>query len=130
MQCISSNRAATNWEHIWTWKLPGPPLHRRQTTGDHPSQQGWFDTTHSHRLDIGLDVHGAGMPVALALFCIDIHSFIDGIVHEPFAGTGTTVIACEQLGRKCYAMEIEPKYVDVAVRRWEQFTGKQAELAR
>lgn len=39
---------------------------------------------------------------------------------------GTTLIACERLGRRCYAMEIEPRYVDVAVRRWEQYTGREA----
>lgn len=49
-------------------------------------------------------------------------------VYEPFSGSGTTLIACERLGRRCYAMEIEPKYVDVAVKRWEQFTGKSAVL--
>jgi DNA modification methylase len=51
-------------------------------------------------------------------------------IYEPFSGSGTTIIACEQLGRKCRAMEIEPRYVDVAVRRWEKFTGKTAELER
>jgi DNA modification methylase len=52
------------------------------------------------------------------------------MVYEPFSGSGTTIIACEQLGRKCRAMEIEPRYVDVAVRRWEKFTGKTAVLER
>lgn len=51
-----------------------------------------------------------------------------GIVHDPFLGSGTTLIACEQLGRRCYGMEIEPRYVDVIVRRWEAFTGRAAEL--
>jgi DNA modification methylase len=43
-----------------------------------------------------------------------------------FVGSGTSLIACEQLGRICYAMEIEPKYCDVVVQRWEQYTGKEA----
>ena len=47
---------------------------------------------------------------------------------DPFVGSGTTIIACEQLGRRCFAMEIDPLYCDVAVRRWEEFTGNQAEL--
>jgi DNA modification methylase len=47
-------------------------------------------------------------------------------VYDPFLGSGTTLIACERLGRRCYAMEIEPKYVDVAVRRWEEYTGRKA----
>jgi DNA modification methylase len=49
-------------------------------------------------------------------------------VFEPFSGSGTTIIACEQLGRKCYAVEIEPRYVDVAVKRWQNLTGKAATL--
>jgi DNA modification methylase len=50
-----------------------------------------------------------------------------GDVYDPFLGSGTTLIAAEQLGRRCYAIEIEPKYVDVAIARWEAFTGKKAE---
>ena len=49
-----------------------------------------------------------------------------GLVYDPFLGSGTTLIAAEQLGRKCYGMEISPAYCDVIVKRWEQFTGKQA----
>ncbi len=49
-------------------------------------------------------------------------------VYDPFLGSGTTLIACEQLDRRCYGIEIEPKYVDVAVRRWQNFTGKRATL--
>lgn len=48
-------------------------------------------------------------------------------VYDPFLGSGTTMIACEKLGRRCLGMEIEPRYVDVAVRRWEEFTGRPAE---
>lgn len=47
-------------------------------------------------------------------------------VYEPFCGSGSTLIAAEQLGRKCYGLEISPAYCDVIVRRWEAFTGKQA----
>ena len=47
-------------------------------------------------------------------------------VYEPFSGSGTTLIAAEQLGRRCFAIEIEPRYVQVAVDRWEQFTGQKA----
>lgn len=51
-------------------------------------------------------------------------------VYEPFGGSGTTVIACERRRKRCFAMEIDPKYVDVIVARWEAFTGKKAELVR
>ena len=50
-----------------------------------------------------------------------------GDVYEPFCGSGTTLIAAEQLGRKCYGMEISPQYCDVIVQRWEEFTGSKAE---
>jgi DNA modification methylase len=49
-------------------------------------------------------------------------------VYDPFLGSGTTLIACEQLNRRCYGIEIEPRYVDVIIKRWENFTGKKAEL--
>jgi DNA modification methylase len=50
-------------------------------------------------------------------------------VYDPFLGSGTTLIAAEQLGRKCYGMEISPQYCDVIVKRWETLTGKKATLA-
>lgn len=49
-------------------------------------------------------------------------------VLDLFGGSGTTLIACEQLNRKCYMMEYDPKYVDVIIDRWERYTGKKAEL--
>ena len=48
-------------------------------------------------------------------------------IYDPFLGSGTTLIAAEQLGRKCFGMEISPAYCDVIVKRWEEFTGKKAE---
>jgi DNA modification methylase len=70
--------------------------------------------------------HGASFPVALPSQGITQHSCEGDTVYEPFCGSGTTLIAAEQLGRKCYGMEISPAYCDVIVKRWEQFTGKQA----
>ncbi len=49
-----------------------------------------------------------------------------GLLYEPFGGSGSTMMACQQLGRKCYAMELDPKYCDVEVLRWEQYTGHKA----
>ncbi|MCE9636448.1 MAG: ParB N-terminal domain-containing protein [Planctomycetes bacterium] len=51
-------------------------------------------------------------------------------VYEPFGGSGTTLIACERRRKRCFAMEIDPKYIDVIVARWEGFTGKKAERVR
>ena len=49
-------------------------------------------------------------------------------VYEPFSGSGTTIIAAEMTGRVCHAIEIAPAYIDVAVKRWQEFTGQQAVL--
>jgi DNA modification methylase len=49
-------------------------------------------------------------------------------VYEPFSGSGTTIIAAEMTGRCCFALEIDPAYVDVAVLRWQAFTGETATL--
>ena len=49
-------------------------------------------------------------------------------VYEPFLGSGTTLIAAETIGRICFGVELEPRFVDVAIRRWEAFTGKKVTL--
>jgi DNA modification methylase len=48
------------------------------------------------------------------------------LVYEPFSGSGSTMIACESLGRRCAAIELDPRYVDVAIERWQQVTGGKA----
>ncbi|XVJ60031.1 MAG: site-specific DNA-methyltransferase [Tepidisphaera sp.] len=55
------------------------------------------------------------------------HTRPGAVCYEPFSGSGSQLIAAEQLGRRCHAMELEPIFVEVAVRRWEAFTGKKAE---
>jgi DNA modification methylase len=49
-------------------------------------------------------------------------------VYDPFVGSGTSIIAAETVGRVCFAMDIDPAYVDVAIQRWEKFTGHEARL--
>ena len=76
---------------------------------------------------IGRDIgHPAMFPVALPAAYASACTADGDCVLDPFLGSGTTMIAAEQLGRRCYGMEIEPRYVDVAVKRWEDFTGKKA----
>jgi DNA modification methylase len=67
--------------------------------------------------------HPATFPVPLPTAFIQCWS---GVVYEPFCGSGTTLIAAEQLGRKCFGMEISPQYCDVIVKRWETLTGRKA----
>ena len=71
----------------------------------------------------GADGHPAPYPVGLPLIALQSWS---GDIYEPFCGSGTTLIAAEQLGRKCYGIEISPVYCDVIVKRWEDFTGNTA----
>ena len=73
--------------------------------------------------------HPTMKPVALIDRCLRNSTKAGEAVYEPFAGSGSTLIACEQLGRKCYAMEIDPRYCDVIVHRWEKLTGRKAERA-
>jgi len=72
--------------------------------------------------------HPARFPVALPVHIM--RSWPEGIVYEPFCGSGSTILAAEQLGRTCYAMELAPAYVDIIVYRWEKMTGKKATLER
>lgn len=77
----------------------------------------------------GLTDHPTAKPVELVTRCLANSSRAGDIVYEPFSGSGTTLMACEQMGRRCYALEVDPRYVDVAVARWEAFTGRTAVLA-
>jgi DNA modification methylase len=70
--------------------------------------------------------HPTMKPVALWGQAVQDGSRSGEVVYDPFLGSGTTLIAAEQLGRKCYGMEISPQYCDVIVKRWETLTGKQA----
>jgi len=70
--------------------------------------------------------HRAAFPIALPVKMMTDFSIAGDAVYEPFCGSGTTLIAAEQLGRKCYGMEISPAYCDVIVKRWETLTGKKA----
>ena len=73
-------------------------------------------------------MHGTQKPVECMQRPIENNSSPGQAIYEPFSGSGTTIIAAEITGRCCHAVELSPAYVDVAVRRWEQFTGKGARL--
>ena len=73
-------------------------------------------------------VHGTQKPVECMKRPIENNSSPGQAVYEPFSGSGTTIIAAEMTGRHCHAVELSPAYVDVAVKRWQDFTGQQATL--
>jgi DNA modification methylase len=73
-----------------------------------------------------LAMHPTVKPVAMVADAIRDCSRRNGIILDPFCGSGTTIVAAERTGRCAYAIELDPKYVDVAVRRWEALTGQTA----
>lgn len=70
--------------------------------------------------------HGTQKPVECMARAIRNHGTVRDQVYEPFSGSGTTIIAAEQLQRQCFAIELKPTYVQMAIDRWEDFTGLKA----
>ena len=79
----------------------------------------------AHHWSGEVKAHPTQKPLPVIEWCLGMAT---GSIIDPFLGSGTTLIACEKLDRICYGMEIEPRYVDVALKRWEAFTGRTAEL--
>jgi len=71
-------------------------------------------------------MHPTQKPIELPERAITNSSPVNGLVYEPFCGSGSTLIACQKNNRGCYSMELDPKYCDVIVKRWEDFTGNKA----
>jgi DNA modification methylase len=94
-----------NWQgdrkQTTVWQIP----HRRSTTG-----------------------HGTEKPLECMRRPIFHHTLQGDAVYDPFLGSGTTMIAAEMTGRRCYGLELSPEYCGLIVARWEQLTGKKAEL--
>lgn len=72
--------------------------------------------------------HATAKPVALLERAVELCTPPDAITLDPFLGSGTTLIACERTGRTAYGIELEPRYCDIILRRWEQATGQTAIL--
>jgi DNA modification methylase len=90
--------------------------------GDRNQGDVWFiDKPHAN------DLHPTMKPVELVERAIENSSRRGNLVLDPFAGSGSTVIACENLGRKARVIELDPGYADVIVRRWQNYTGRTAE---
>lgn len=73
------------------------------------------------------DIHTAMFPIELPMRLIRIHTNEDDVVFEPFAGSGTTLIACEAMRRSCIAVELLPEYCAVTLQRFAQITGEEPE---
>lgn len=123
------------------WSKDTMVLGRQDYQWQHePCLYGWNDGSHSWYSDRKQTTilkferpkrnaeHPTMKPVALFDYLIRNSSKEGDIVLDSFGGSGTTIMACEQNGRKGYCMELDPRYVDVIIKRWEDFTGKQAHL--
>jgi len=71
--------------------------------------------------------HPTVKPTEVFAIPMRVHTSPGDVCYEPFCGSGSQIIAAERLNRRCFAMEIEPVFCDVAVRRWEEFTGRKAQ---
>ena len=92
--------------------------------GDKSQSDVWYMS----RGGTGKYVHPTQKPVELIIKAINNSSKNEDVIIDCFGGSGSTVIACEKTNRKARLMELDPKYCDVIVKRWENFTGKKAEL--
>ena len=81
-----------------------------------------------HRQQDAKTDHSTQKPVECMCRPIVNNSATGEAIYDPFCGSGTTVIACEKEGRVCLAIELNPAYVDMAITRWQNFTGKSAVL--
>jgi DNA modification methylase len=112
------SRGHYHWQHESCWYAVRKGATARWQ-GDH-SQTTLWQITLDPNAEGG---HSTQKPVECMARPIRNH---EGDVYDPFLGSGTTLVAAHTLGRACYGMEIEPRYVDVAVRRWEHLTGDTA----
>jgi DNA modification methylase len=131
------------FKHVLIWAKNKPVLSRCDYNYQHePIAYGWKqDGTHEfygkgefqtsvweYDRPLKNDLHPTMKPIGVLCNAILNSSKERDIVLDLFGGSGSTLIACEQLNRKCYMMEIDPKYVDVIITRWETLTGKKATL--
>jgi DNA modification methylase len=113
-------RGDYHWQHEPCWYAVRAKGH---WTGDRKQTTLW--TIASGNQD-AQTVHATQKPVECMRRPVLNNSNPGQAVYEPFLGSGTTLIAAETSSRVCLAMELDPYYVDVAVRRWQEFTGKSA----
>lgn len=106
----------SEFELLWT-KTP----HKKEVI-----HFNWFRYFGLSSQDIKTREHPTQKPLQVITPYIEKYSKENNIIVDVYGGSGSTLIACEQLDRTCYIMELDPKYCDVIVKRWETFTGKKA----
>lgn len=144
---LASNKPAQQYEHIlavsaeeeqaapdgtafeWIAGFASPRAHRfvRRLSKEEARAWGYSGVWKINTVRAN-DDHPAMFPLELPERCIKMHSDAGDTILEPFCGSGTTLIACERLGRRGRGIELDPRYVAVTLERWSQMTGKQPEL--
>jgi DNA modification methylase len=121
-------------EMVFVWKNGSAPHINNFELGQHGRHRTnvWdydgVNTMRAGRMD-ELAMHPTVKPVAMVVDAMRDCSRRGSLVLDPFCGSGTILIAAEKIGRRVRAIELDPHYVDVAIRRWEQYSGKPARLA-
>jgi DNA modification methylase len=128
---FAMGRSWYHWAHepCWVVRKPGIPnlyigSRDQSTIWRAPSPKMIMAGSKEDKQD-----HPAQKPVVLSEIPIRNHLAPGEICYDPFSGSGTTLIAAEALGRRCYGLEIDPRYVQVAIERWQAFTGRPAARA-
>ncbi len=126
---FAMGRSWYHWAHEPCWvvrkqgaKVPFLGERNQATIWRAPSPKMIMSGSQEEKQD-----HPAQKPVVLAEIPIGNHLRAGEAVYDPFCGSGTTVIAAETLGRRCYALEVEPRYAQLIIERWQNFTGKEAQ---
>jgi DNA modification methylase len=99
------------------WRHPRPEL----ADGDLPTTTWLVPSAEIETVE-----HPTSKPTRLFIIPMLMHTNRGDVCYEPFNGSGSQIIAAEQTGRRCFALELEPKYVQLALDRWEAFTGQTA----
>lgn len=141
MMMMMMQKAGLKVRHVLMWKKNAPTFsmgrldydyqhepilltwlkrHKRPMLGTHKTSVWEVDKPRASA------EHPTMKPVALYANAYANHTDTGDLVFEPYSGSGTAIVAAQQLGRRCCAIEIEPKYCDVAVKRWETLTGEKA----
>ena len=125
------SRAVLTYSHfMWDYE----PIMYGWREGHMPTSKPPADSRAVWEIDSKIEdgagsIHPTMKPVELIRRPIGYQTKPGGLIYEPFSGSGTALVAAEMTGRRCYAMELSPAYVDAAVARWQRFTGKTASKA-
>ena len=149
--CFHSDKCADIFNNIFRkhchfssmiiWKKQSLVLSQTDYQSIHePCMYGWFDNgVHKFYGDRkqtsvweyerkSIEGHTTPKPIGFISKALQNSSLNNNLIIDLFGGSGSTLIACEQLNRKCYMMELDPKYCDVIIKRWETLTGEKAVL--